>query len=916
MRSSLIIIISLIYQTLTTENSDEINDSNIIEYDLSERGYVYIELFPSNIYKFYVAADFGKSIALQFYVYDISYYNSSQSLTIYEYPSKNSSNYLIKSNFILPMTDKSSDTFYFTGTYDIVNSSTKYFVFEIQPYYEIPKAKIYGAIKTYHEYNLTNEKELFLRNLYLEHRYKFFIRVEYEQTVEMHFTRSNSYNKNYEFLTLYKYEKRQSSPSSSAEYRDCNYYDNYNCEAFYTGISKSTNYISFEIYPSYDMISVTVKAMTYFEYSINNNKPQYLSTLHRLLTYKFYFTDEDHYIANVEFNKTDLETESHDIDIYEYNRTYFYRTHFINNTTDSLRHVLFKNIYRVCYEVNSNSTVDIGILLKPKHNIVLSTITITFREKVDKKYYLIDNEELYIEKLYNNNNYRFLIQAKYGQTVNIELNKKDLSNYSYSNIKVYEFPDNSTNTFLWESETFFIYNQNNNSYTGNYRIYYPYTTYFAFDFKPEDDMSDIYLKLKINSPEIKEYNLTSNISLNLGNLYFSNIYKFKVSAKYEYTVNIELTNNDINYASYQYISLYEYSSKDSSLFLYNTFFSLNYSSYNKTYSGKYKVHNSSTDYIIFEMIPYFEMTSAKIKAIAKDKYNYYDLKSGISQYIGSLEFDNYEWNIFYIYATVGDKINIEFNFDYNYDIYDYYIKVYEYSSRYSQNILFIEYIKLTLDSSRTKLSGSYNIIKPSTTYFAFQTIQYMRVESLSVKATVKINGNAVVYDLSEDEKKYIGDLSPSKIYKFYKSTKFGENLNIEISKKDSYSSSSQYMAIHEYSDRYSNNILKESIINLNYSSSENSYQGSYKVDSQSANYLAFIFQPDHEILSAYIEITTGNSNSSLSAGEIILIIFSIIIILAIIGVLLHWYIKKKKNNTSLYIEQNNQSNLAPIISNN
>ena len=84
MRSSLIIIIiSLIYQTLTTENSDEINDSNIIEYDLSERGYVYIELFPSNIYKFYVAADFGKSIALQFYVYDISYYNSSQSLTIY-----------------------------------------------------------------------------------------------------------------------------------------------------------------------------------------------------------------------------------------------------------------------------------------------------------------------------------------------------------------------------------------------------------------------------------------------------------------------------------------------------------------------------------------------------------------------------------------------------------------------------------------------------------------------------------------------------------------------------------------------------------------------------------------------------------------------------------------------------------------
>ena len=95
------------------------------------------------------------------------------------------------------MTDKSSDTFYFTGIYDIVNSSTKYFVFEIQPYYEIPKAKIYGAIKTYHEYNLTNEKELFLRNLYLEHRYKFFIRVEYEQTVEMHFTRSNSYNKNY-----------------------------------------------------------------------------------------------------------------------------------------------------------------------------------------------------------------------------------------------------------------------------------------------------------------------------------------------------------------------------------------------------------------------------------------------------------------------------------------------------------------------------------------------------------------------------------------------------------------------------------------------------------------------------------------------------------------------------------------------
>ena len=61
MRSSLIIIIiSLIYQTLTTQNSDEINNSNIIEYDLTERGYVYIELLTSNIYKFYVGADFGK----------------------------------------------------------------------------------------------------------------------------------------------------------------------------------------------------------------------------------------------------------------------------------------------------------------------------------------------------------------------------------------------------------------------------------------------------------------------------------------------------------------------------------------------------------------------------------------------------------------------------------------------------------------------------------------------------------------------------------------------------------------------------------------------------------------------------------------------------------------------------------------
>ena len=181
-----------------------------------------------------------------------------------------------------------------------------------------------------------------------------------------------------------------------------------------------------------------------------------------------------------------------------------------------------------------------------------------------------------------------------------------------------------------------------------------------------DEVSDIYIKAGTSLVEIKEYNLNNNTSLYLGNLQTIYKYKFNIPVCEDCILNIELINNNLNFVSYQYITLYEYAKTDSIKdLLFNTSICFNSSSYNKTYSANYRIHNSSTNYLSFEMLPIFEMSSVHIKSVITRNieyvnYDYYYI--GYKLHIGKLN----PWKIytFKVYvkssSSEEDKItNIE-----------------------------------------------------------------------------------------------------------------------------------------------------------------------------------------------------------------------------------------------------------------
>ena len=128
---------------------------------------------------------------------------------------------------------------------------------------------------------------------------------------------------------------------------------------------------------------------------------------------------------------------------------------------------------------------------------------------------------------------------------------------------IYEYSNrNSINELL--NKTYSLsYNATKESYSKSYNITKTSTSYIAFEIKPTYVMSYIYIKATIIS-KTNVYDISSGSSKFLNN-YLSYIYKFYIPSEDSKIINISFNKSDSLSTSNQYITVYEYSSRNSTI---------------------------------------------------------------------------------------------------------------------------------------------------------------------------------------------------------------------------------------------------------------------------------------------------------------------------------------------------------------
>ena len=226
----------------------------------------------------------------------------------------------------------------------------------------------------------------------------------------------------------------------------------------------------------------------------------------------------------------------------------------------------------------------------------------------------------------------------------------------------------------------------------------------------------------------------------------------------------------------------------------------------------------------------------------------YNLTSGSSQYLGILEKSkSYK---FYIPALYNHNLYIEFRKSDSTSTSSQSINIYEYSSRNSTlPIGWTSYNYLSYSSSTKTYSYLYLIKYPTCKYLSFE------IKPLYVMVSTYVEAIYVYeYNLNIGSSLYFDELSTSYFYIFYVSVKYPQTINIEFSKTDSKSTSSQSIAITELSNRASSSKITWNSYDLIYNSLTNSYSFSYKIIYQNCKYLSFEILPNYKMSNVKVKV--------------------------------------------------------------
>ena len=344
-----------------------------------------------------------------------------------------------------------------------------------------------------------------------------------------------------------------------------------------------------------------------YEYNLTSGYSQFLGTLDKSKSYKFYISALYRHNLYIEFKKTDSTSTSHQfIYIYEYSNR--------NSTTpigwtdnNYLSYSSSTNTYSYLYLVSYPTCKYLAFEIKPLYTMISTYVEAIYVYEYD----LNIGSSLFFEELSTSYFYIFYVSVKFPSTIDIEFSKSDSLSNSSQSITISELSNRaSSSTLRWNSYNL-IYNSSTNSYSISYIINYSSCKYLAFEILPYYQMSQAYVKVT-NNPKVYEYDLTSNSEKYCSKLYESYIYKFYITAKYNQKVEFKLAcfSSTLNSIT---IYIYEFSKRDSTSELRKT--SIDPSSISSINPYSYKVTDSSCNYVALEIKPNSDLSGVTIEAI-------------------------------------------------------------------------------------------------------------------------------------------------------------------------------------------------------------------------------------------------------------------------------------------------------------
>ena len=242
----------------------------------------------------------------------------------------------------------------------------------------------------------------------------------------------------------------------------------------------------------------------------------------------------------------------------------------------------------------------------------------------------------------------------------------------------------------------------------------------------------------LNEKDVYEFDIISGKpSQIIDYLLTTNTYRFYIKSKYSEIIYFQLfeqENSDTSLS--QELIIYEYQNRTTKAELIKIEQSLKPNSY----LTSYKVTNSLSNYIAFEIRPKYEMNNVYAKALVKNDVNYeYNLTNGINQYFREIiEKKYYRFNMEVKYNQILE-IEIFIN-DGDYLNYASKFNIYEYDSWlnpfYSENNYYY-FDRFTYEKEKNKITYSYSIITKNCSYVGIEIIQNYKEREFNIKIIMR-----------------------------------------------------------------------------------------------------------------------------------------------------------------------------------
>ena len=362
----------------------------------------------------------------------------------------------------------------------------------------------------------------------------------------------------------------------------------------------------------------------------------------------------------------------------------------------------------------------------------------------------------------------------------------------------------------------------------------------------------IKLNLSIN------YDLTNNIEKSISSLKSDLTYNFYIEAKCSQVASINLVMNYMKNKPFNYVNIYEYSSRSTRIALKTTSKQITISSQDNQLLSHfgYLVNNSATEYISLSLEPTYNISSLTVKIGVQESI--YDLSEGVSKNLTDLQ-SNIPY-YFYLPSTLykTNCIRMEMN---KYQPFTYY-NILEFSERSSLIQLKNTEVSVSL-LSNYKISYNYLVSKEDTKYIALKIIPNKNIGTFSI--IIDIKGG--IYDLSTGIPKNITYLTSGIQYFFsIPSTQFQTNcINLTMNYMELKPIKS--FIIYEMKNRISY-ITKTTIQYPSFSSINNQLISSfaYFVNNSTTEFIYFKIIPNNDINYFVIQTNVEGGGYELTKG--------------------------------------------------